>query len=53
MVVVLMSMVSQSYKIGNTTIQIIPPEITEEERNARLREIAKLVWKLWLIENLP
>ncbi|MDQ0417064.1 hypothetical protein J2Z48_001236 [Croceifilum oryzae] len=37
-----------TYSIGNTTIHVIAPKITEEERLARLEDIKKLIIQLRL-----
>lgn len=36
------------YRIGKTTIHIVAPKITAEEKNIRIDEIKQLVWELWL-----
>ncbi len=35
------------YQIGNTTIELIAPQISEEEREERLAEIERVVWMIW------
>ncbi|TCP65796.1 hypothetical protein [Baia soyae] len=37
-----------TYQIGKTTIHVVPPKITEEERNIRIEELKKLILSLWL-----
>ncbi|SDZ23962.1 hypothetical protein [Thermoactinomyces sp. DSM 45892] len=37
-----------TYKIGKTTIHLVPPRITEEERNIRIEELKRLILSLWL-----
>ncbi|TCS95001.1 hypothetical protein [Hazenella coriacea] len=36
------------FYIGNSRIEIVPPQITEEERQARLKEIQYVCWYLWM-----
>ncbi|SFT03877.1 hypothetical protein [Marininema halotolerans] len=40
-------MKSVTYKIGNTTIYIEGPDITNEEREQRIYEIKKIIWENW------
>lgn len=41
-----------TYHIGNTTIHIVAPKITEEERQKRLEEIKQLIIQLkWSNES--
>lgn len=35
------------YKIGDTTIQLIVPQISEEEREERWAEIERVAWMVW------
>ncbi|MCS1350277.1 hypothetical protein [Mechercharimyces sp. CAU 1602] len=35
-------------QVGGTTINIIAPKITEEERVERLDEVQRVIWRLWL-----
>lgn len=37
----------KSYKIGNTTIELIAPQISEEEREERWAEIERVAWMIW------
>ncbi|SMO63805.1 hypothetical protein [Melghirimyces algeriensis] len=37
-----------TYQIGNTTIHIVAPDLTEEERQRRLEEVKKVIWSLWV-----
>jgi ribosome recycling factor len=39
---------SKVYQIGGTTIYIVAPQITEEERMERLKEIKHQIWLIWL-----
>jgi hypothetical protein len=41
----------QRYKIGNTTVEVVAPHITEEERRRRLEEMQKVAWMVW--DSLP
>ncbi|WP_169713555.1 hypothetical protein [Paludifilum halophilum] len=36
-----------TFKIGNTTIFVVAPKITEEERQARLEEVKQVIWIIW------
>ncbi|WP_177239776.1 hypothetical protein [Thermoactinomyces sp. DSM 45891] len=36
-----------TYKIGKTTIHLVPPKITEEERSIRIEELKSLILRLW------
>lgn len=40
--------VDATYQIGKTTIHIVAPKISTEEKNMRLEEIKQLIWRLWL-----
>lgn len=40
--------VDATYKIGKTTIHIVAPRITTEEKDIRIEGIKQLVWELWL-----
>jgi hypothetical protein len=42
---------SKIYKIGGTTIYVVAPKITEEERIERLEEIKSQIRLLWLNKN--
>lgn len=37
-----------TYKIGKTTIEIVPPQLTTEEKNIRIEEIKQIILRLWL-----
>lgn len=37
----------KSYKMGNTTIELIAPQISEEEREERWAEIERVAWMIW------
>jgi hypothetical protein len=38
---------SKVYQIGGTTIYIVAPQITDEERLERLEEIKRQIWLIW------
>lgn len=38
---------SKVYQIGETTIYIVAPQITDEERLERLEEIKRQIWLIW------
>jgi len=35
-------------KVGQTKIQIVPPNITEEERRKRIDDVKHLIIRLWI-----
>ena len=35
------------YKIGGTTVYIVAPKLTDEERERRLEEIKQIIIRLW------
>lgn len=39
---------SKVYQIGGTTIYVVAPQITDEEKLERLEEIKKQIWLLWM-----
>lgn len=39
---------SINYQIGGTTVCIIRPIISEEERKKRLHDIQRQIWFLWI-----
>jgi hypothetical protein len=41
----------QKDKIGNTTVEVVAPNITEEERRRRLEKMQKVAWLVW--NSLP
>ncbi|MFD1425469.1 hypothetical protein [Kroppenstedtia sanguinis] len=36
-----------TYQIGGSTIHVIAPQITEEERQRRLDEVQRVIWTIW------
>lgn len=36
-----------TYQIGNTTIHVVAPEVSKEERQQRLEEIKRIIWVMW------
>lgn len=36
-----------TYFIGNTTVHVVAPQITEQEKKRRLDEIQKINWVIW------
>ncbi|SFJ82609.1 hypothetical protein [Thermoflavimicrobium dichotomicum] len=45
-------MTPKTYKLGNTTVKIIPPEISEEERQKRLKAIEDTIRTLLINKYL-
>jgi hypothetical protein len=41
----------QRYQIGNTTVEVVAPHITAEERRRRLEKMQKVAWMVW--DSLP
>ncbi|MXQ52419.1 hypothetical protein [Shimazuella alba] len=39
---------SNVYQIGGTTIYVVAPQITDEERKERLEEIKRQIWLIWM-----
>lgn len=37
----------RQYTIGKTRIEIIAPQITDEERQRRVDELQSIIWALW------
>ncbi|PTX53960.1 hypothetical protein C8P63_12416 [Melghirimyces profundicolus] len=37
-----------TYRFGGTTIYVVAPNISEEERKKRLEEIQRIIWSLWI-----
>ncbi|GGA37374.1 hypothetical protein GCM10007416_07850 [Kroppenstedtia guangzhouensis] len=37
-----------TYQIGETTVHIVAPDITEEEREKRLEEIKRIIRRIWM-----
>lgn len=35
------------YQCGKTSIIIVPPQISDEERQLRLKEIQRIAWLAW------
>lgn len=40
-------MYDETYKIGNTTIHIVAPNPSEEEKEAVLNELYRVAWEIW------
>lgn len=36
-----------TYQYGGTTVHIVAPKLTDEEREQRLAEIQRTIWILW------
>jgi hypothetical protein len=36
------------YQIGGTTIYVVAPQVTDEERVERLEEIKRQIWFIWM-----
>lgn len=36
-----------TYQYGGTTVHIVAPKLTDEEREQRLAEIQSIIWNLW------
>ena len=36
-----------TYQLGNTTVHVVAPRITDEEHQRRLDEIQRVAWILW------
>ncbi|WP_156877700.1 hypothetical protein [Shimazuella kribbensis] len=39
---------SKVYEVGGTTIYVVGPQITEEERIERLEDIKRQIWFIWM-----
>ena len=37
----------ETLKLGNTTVHIVYPSITEEEKERRVREMYRTAWTIW------
>lgn len=36
-----------TYQTGGTTVHVVAPRITEEERQDRLNEVQQVIWTIW------
>ncbi|PTM59582.1 hypothetical protein [Desmospora activa] len=36
-----------TFQIGGTTIHIVAPQITEDERHRRLDDVQRVIWAIW------
>lgn len=43
-----MSEYDATYKIGGTTIYVVAPQITEDEREKRLEDVKSIIRRIWI-----